>query len=66
MTYGNLLIIRSQRPGKSRRRIAMDQDEIRFFHFHDRLQPLQGTGRNIIQCLPLAHDVQIIIGTDLE
>ena len=51
---GDLLIIRSQGTGKGRRRITVNEDQIRLFFGQDVLEAQERLRRNIVQGLALA------------
>ena len=66
VAYRDLLVIRSQGAGEGRRRIAVDQDQVRFFLGQDILQAHEGLCRNVVQRLPLGHDIQVIVRRNPE
>ena len=63
---GDLLIIRSQGTGKGRRRITVNEDQIRLFFGQDVLEAQERLRRNIVQGLALGHDVQVVIRRNPE
>ena len=66
VAYRDLLVVRGQGAGKGRRRVAMDQDQVGLFLGQDVFQAHEGLGRNVVQRLPLGHDIQVIVRCNLE
>ncbi len=66
MANSRLMIVGSQRTGKRRRRIAMDEHDIRLSLGQDLVQALHRPRRDVEQRLPLRHDIEIIVRMDVE
>ena len=66
MPDGDLLIERGERGCEGRRGIAVDQDHVGLLILQHRCQPLQDVAGDAVQGLAVLHDVQIMIGLDLE
>ena len=66
MTDGDLIIVGGETADECRRRVTVDQDEIRFDFLHDGIESLKTACRDIDQCLPCFHDVQVVIGRNLK
>jgi len=66
MAYRNLRIKSCQSARKSGSGIAVYQNKVRLSFFQNLLQAAQGLFRNVIQRLPGAHNIQIIIGSNAK
>jgi hypothetical protein len=63
---GDLRIVRTQRSHKRRRGIPLGDDDVGAFCAHDSLKGDQGVRSELIEALIGAHEVQVIVGGDLE
>src|SRR5690606_24282691 len=61
-----LLIISCQRRSKGSCGIAMNQDDIWFEFDQYGFEPLQNTGYDVSQVLAWFHDIEVVVGLELE
>ena len=66
VAHRDLVIKRRQRPGKRRRRIAVDEDHIRLGLVDNVVHPQQGLRRDGREGLALFHDIQVIVAPEME
>ena len=66
MAYGDLLVKGRERRGGAGGRVAMDQDDIGLDLLQDVAHAGEHAGRDVVQVLPLLHDVQVEVRLDLE
>ena len=66
VTNRNLQIEAGQRSHKSRRSVAVNQNDIRFFFFQNFLDAIQNIGSYIEQSLLVLHNRQIVVRRDIK
>ncbi len=66
VAYGNLLVEGSEGSGGGGGGIAVDQHDIRHAHLEHVAHARQHAGRDVVQVLPLLHDVEVEVRLHLE
>ena len=61
-----LVVIGGKRPCKGRRRVAVNEDDIRRLLRQNRIEPAKRLCRDVKERLPRLHDIEVIVGLYLK
>ena len=66
VAHGNLLVEGGQGGGRGGGGVAVDEDDVGLALFQHVAHAGEHAGRDVVEVLPLLHDVQVVVGADVK